>query len=64
MMVENLFSASSELVLILDRTRWSNTNIALEAKVRTLLNAEIQSGITSDFLLTRSAILRLLYIND
>ena len=35
--------------------------IALEAKVRTLLNAEIQSGITSDFLLTRSAILRLLY---
>ena len=33
---------------------------AVEAKVRTLLNAEIQSEITSDFLLTRSAILRLL----
>jgi hypothetical protein len=37
-------------------------NIAVEAKVRTLLNAEIRSEITSDFLLTRSAILRLLYI--
>ena len=35
--------------------------IAVEAKVRTLLNAEIQSEITSDFLLTRSAILRVLY---
>ena len=35
--------------------------IAVEEKVRTLLNAEIQSEITSDFLLTRSAILRLLY---
>ena len=35
--------------------------IAVEAKVRTLLNAEIQSEITSDFLLTRSSILRLLY---
>ena len=34
--------------------------IAVEAKVRKLLNAEIQSEITSDFLLTRSAILRLL----
>ncbi|MCL2931548.1 MAG: hypothetical protein MGG11_04415 [Trichodesmium sp. MAG_R03] len=33
--------------------------IAVEAKVRTLLNAEIHSEITSDFLLTRSAILRL-----
>lgn len=29
MMVENLFSATSELVLILDRTRWSNTNILM-----------------------------------
>ena len=37
--------------------------IALEAKVRTLLNAKIQSEITSDFLLTRSAILRLLYVS-
>ena len=36
--------------------------IAVEEKVRTLLNAEIQSEITSDFLLTRSAILRLLYL--
>ena len=36
------------------------TIIAVEAKVRTLLNAEIHSGITSDFLLTCSAILRLL----
>ena len=36
--------------------------IAVEAKVRTLLNAEIHSEITSDFLLTRSAILRVLYI--
>ena len=36
-------------------------SIAVEAKVRTLLNAEIHSGITSDFLLTCSAILRLLY---
>ena len=35
--------------------------IAVEAKVRTFPNAEIQSEITSDFLLTRSAILRLLY---
>ena len=35
--------------------------IAVEEKVRTLLNAEIQSEITSDFLLTRSAILRVLY---
>ena len=35
--------------------------IAVEAKVRTLPNAEIQPEITSDFLLTRSAILRLLY---
>jgi len=34
--------------------------IAVEAKVRTLLNAEIQSEIASEFLLTRSAILRLL----
>jgi hypothetical protein len=34
--------------------------IAVEAKVRTFPNAEIQSEITSDFLLTRSAILRLL----
>ncbi|MCL2924132.1 MAG: hypothetical protein MGF17_05740 [Trichodesmium sp. MAG_R04] len=38
--------------------------IAVEAKVRTLLNAEIQSEITSDFLLTRSAILRLLYVKN
>ena len=36
-------------------------DIAVEAKVRTLPNAEILSEITSDFLLTRSAILRLLY---
>ena len=36
--------------------------IAVEAKVRTFPNAEIQSEITSDFLLTRSAILRVLYI--
>ena len=36
-------------------------NIALKAKVRTLLNAEIQSEITSDFLLSRTAILLLLY---
>ena len=35
--------------------------IAVEAKVRTFPNAEIQSEITSDFLLTRSAILRVLY---
>ena len=35
--------------------------IAVEAKVRTLLNAEIQSEITSDFLLSRTAILLLLY---
>jgi hypothetical protein len=35
--------------------------IAVEAKVRTFPNAEIHSEITSDFLLTRSAILRLLY---
>ena len=35
-------------------------DIAVEAKVRTLPNAEILSEITSDFLLTRSAILRLL----
>ena len=40
---------------------WLWVFIAVEAKVRTLLNAEIQSEITSDFLLTRSAILRLLY---
>ena len=40
----------------------SSLDMALEAKVRTLLNAEIQSEITSDFLLTRSAILRLLYM--
>ena len=39
-------------------------DIAVEAKVRTLPNAEIQSEITSDFLLTRSAILRLLYQAD
>ena len=37
-----------------------SVGIAVEAKVRTLLNAKIQSDITSDFLLTRSAILRLL----
>ena len=36
--------------------------IAVEAKVRTLLNAEVQSEITSDLLLTRSAILWLLYV--
>ena len=36
--------------------------IAVEAKFRTLLNAEVQSEITSAFLLTRSAILRLLYL--
>ena len=35
--------------------------IAVEAKVRTLLNAEIKSEITSDFLLSRTAILLLLY---
>ena len=46
---------------ILKRYR-SRMGIAVEAKVRTLLNAEIQSEITSDFLLTRSAILRLLYL--
>ena len=34
--------------------------IAVEEKVRTLLNAEIQSEITADFLITRSAILRVL----
>ena len=33
-----------------------SVGIAVEAKVRTLLNAKIQSDITSDFLLTRSAI--------
>ena len=48
-----------ELMKTLKRT--NSAVIALEAKVRTLLNAEIQSEITSDFLLTRSAILRLLY---
>ena len=48
-------------VPILQAEKYNIPVIALEAKVRTLLNAEIQSGITSDFLLTRSAILRLLY---
>ena len=28
-MVENLFSATSELVLILDRTQWQKTNILM-----------------------------------
>ena len=27
--IENLFSISSELVLILDRTQWQNTNILI-----------------------------------
>ena len=27
--IENLFSISSELVLILDRTQWQNTNILM-----------------------------------
>ena len=27
--IENLFSFSSELVLILDRTQWQNTNILM-----------------------------------
>ena len=51
----------SSNILYRQNLRKGSTCIALEAKVRTLLNAEIQSGITSDFLLARSTILRLLY---